>query len=58
VAAMAEKRGCYGDRYSMSSDFISILKDLSPEVIPSKKNGMNIGLIVNGYRAVNICNSR
>jgi hypothetical protein len=42
----------------MSNDFMSVLQDLIPEVIPSQKCHMNIGLILNSYGAMDIWNLR
>jgi hypothetical protein len=36
----------------MSGDFMSILQELIPEVIPSQKCHMNMGLILIGYGAM------
>jgi hypothetical protein len=35
--------------YTVSSDFMSLLQDLIPEVIPSQKCHMNVDLILNSY---------
>jgi hypothetical protein len=43
--------------YRMSGDFMSILQDLIPEVIPSQKCHMNMNPIINGYRAMDISRS-
>jgi hypothetical protein len=37
---------------------LSVLHDLIPEVIPSQKCHVNIGLILSGYGATDIWNSR
>jgi hypothetical protein len=41
-------------KYRMSSVFMSVFQDLIPEVIPSQKCRMNIGLILSGCRATDI----
>jgi hypothetical protein len=43
--------------YRVSGDFVSVLQDLIPEVIPSQKCHMNTGPILNCY-GVTYCNSR
>jgi hypothetical protein len=40
--------------YRMSGGFMSVLQDHIPEVIPSQKCHMDMGPILNGYRAMDI----
>lgn len=38
----------------MSGDFMSVLKDVIPQVILTQKTYLNVGLILSGYRTVDI----
>jgi hypothetical protein len=40
----------------MSGDFMPVIKDLIPEVIPVQKCHKNMGPILNGYRGMGIRN--
>jgi hypothetical protein len=44
--------------YRMSSDFMSVFKDYILEVSPIQTCHINIGPVLNGYRATDNLNSR